>query len=194
MHTQVARAKSCANHMQHIKRFSCATCPVPRGAKGQLSYQFGQSWNRIYFSCILLAETIYLWRRGGNQSTRRKPLTTSFRFVLVRLLLVMTVVIPVRSLCRMLKTARQSEATISSFVDAVYIHYLLYVWHVWDFGAYKTNTLWRKGGGGWRFPSPSMWVTLALIEGHWEQKTLFCLLLCTFLNWSVWSLIWYWSD
>ena len=32
---QVARVQSCANHMQHIGRSSCATC-VPR-AKGQLS-------------------------------------------------------------------------------------------------------------------------------------------------------------
>ena len=37
-HAQVARAQSCANHVQHHERVSRAAC-VPRGAKGQLSYQ-----------------------------------------------------------------------------------------------------------------------------------------------------------
>ena len=32
---QVARAQSCANH---LKRLSSATCPVPCGMNGQLSY------------------------------------------------------------------------------------------------------------------------------------------------------------
>ena len=48
----VARAQSCANHVQHIERSSRATWSVSLGTKG---------------------------RRGGNRSTRRKPLTTSFR-------------------------------------------------------------------------------------------------------------------
>ena len=34
---QVAKAQSCANHVEHIKRLSRATCRVPRGKKGQLS-------------------------------------------------------------------------------------------------------------------------------------------------------------
>ena len=38
-YAQVARAQSCANHVQHIARFSRTTCRVPRGTKGQLSYQ-----------------------------------------------------------------------------------------------------------------------------------------------------------
>ena len=38
MYTQVARTQSCANHMQHIERLSRATCSVPLGTKGQLSY------------------------------------------------------------------------------------------------------------------------------------------------------------
>ena len=37
MYAQVARAQSCANHVQHIERLSCATCWVPLGMKGQLS-------------------------------------------------------------------------------------------------------------------------------------------------------------
>ena len=52
---------------------------VPLGTKGQLSYSVWQSWNRIYMSFILLAEPLNRWRRGGNRSTRRKPLVTSFR-------------------------------------------------------------------------------------------------------------------
>ena len=38
MYTQVAQAQSCANHVQHIERLSRATCYMPRGTKGQLSY------------------------------------------------------------------------------------------------------------------------------------------------------------
>ena len=61
------------NHVQITCYLSTATW-----CEGTISYQVWQSWNRIYFSFILLAETIYWWKRGGNQSTRRKPLTTSF--------------------------------------------------------------------------------------------------------------------
>ena len=55
------------------------SCYVPLSTKGQLSYQVWQSWNCIYLSFILLAEPLNRWRRGGNRSTRRKPLATSFR-------------------------------------------------------------------------------------------------------------------
>ena len=48
-------------------------------AKGQFCYKFSQSLNRIYFSFILLAETINRRRSGGHWGTRTKPLTTSFR-------------------------------------------------------------------------------------------------------------------
>ena len=37
MYAQVARAQSCANHVQHIERLSCAACRVSCSAKGQLS-------------------------------------------------------------------------------------------------------------------------------------------------------------
>ena len=73
------QALSCANHVQHIGRSSRATCRVPRGTKGQLSYYVWQSWNRIYLSFILLAETINWQRREGNRSIRKKTLATSFR-------------------------------------------------------------------------------------------------------------------
>ena len=49
------------------------------GMNGQLSYEVLQSWYRIYFSCILLAESLNRWRRGGNQSIRRKPLVMTLR-------------------------------------------------------------------------------------------------------------------
>ena len=37
-YAQMARAQSCANHLQHIKHLSRATCCVPCGARGQLNY------------------------------------------------------------------------------------------------------------------------------------------------------------
>ena len=69
---QVTCNTSSAYHVQ-------VSCYLPLGTKGQLSYSVWQSWNRIYLSFILLAEPLNRWRRGGNRSTRRKPLTTSFR-------------------------------------------------------------------------------------------------------------------
>ena len=36
--TQVAKALSCANHVQNTERLSRATCHMPRGKKGQVSY------------------------------------------------------------------------------------------------------------------------------------------------------------
>ena len=38
-YAQVARAQSCANHVQDIERFSRATCSEPLGTAGQLSYK-----------------------------------------------------------------------------------------------------------------------------------------------------------
>ena len=70
-HAPVSRAQSCANHMQHIQRLSRATCHVPCCTKGQSSWQ---SWNRIYFSFILLAETTNRWGRARNWSTQRHPI------------------------------------------------------------------------------------------------------------------------
>ena len=66
-YTHVAWAQSCENPVQQIERVSHATCRVPHSTKGQLSYQVWPSWNRIYFSFILLAE----------------PLTTENRKILV---------------------------------------------------------------------------------------------------------------
>ena len=54
-------------------------CYMPCGIKGQLSYYVWQSLNRIYFSFSLLVEPLNWWRKGGNRSTQRKPLATSFR-------------------------------------------------------------------------------------------------------------------
>ena len=79
MYAQVALVQPCANNAQHIEHLSRATCHLPVGTKGQLSYQVRQSWNRVYFRFILLAESITWWRRGGNWRTRRNPPTISFR-------------------------------------------------------------------------------------------------------------------
>ena len=57
-----------AQHVQHVMWY--------KGTAHLLSLT---DLNDIYFSCILLVETINQWRRGGNLSTWRKPLATSFR-------------------------------------------------------------------------------------------------------------------
>ena len=49
---QHARAHACANHVQHIERLSRATCRMPRGTKGQLSYSVWQIVNRIHFRLL----------------------------------------------------------------------------------------------------------------------------------------------
>ena len=69
---QITCNTSSVDHVQ-------VSCYVPRGTKEQLSYYVWKSWNRIYLSFILLAEPLNRWRRGGNQSTQRKPLATSFK-------------------------------------------------------------------------------------------------------------------
>ena len=73
---QIACNTSSAYHLQ-------MSCYMPLGTKGQFSYSVWQSWNHIYLSFILLAESLNRWRRGGNWSTRRKPLVTSFRKCLI---------------------------------------------------------------------------------------------------------------
>ena len=53
----VARAQSCANHVQHIERSSRATCRVTCHVvrRDSSAIKFWQSFNRIYFSFIILA-------------------------------------------------------------------------------------------------------------------------------------------
>ena len=53
----VARAQSCANHVQHIELQPRATRRVPHGTKGQLDHKVSHSLIRI-----LLAETSNRWR------------------------------------------------------------------------------------------------------------------------------------
>ena len=59
----------------------CATCHVMAHVvqRDSSAIKFDRVWNRIYFSFILLAGPLNRWRRGGNRSTRRKSLMTSFR-------------------------------------------------------------------------------------------------------------------
>ena len=80
-YAQVVRAQSCVNHTQHIKRLSRATRRVTchMVQRDSSAIKFDNSGNCIYFSFILLAEPLNWWRRGGSQSTRRKPLATSLR-------------------------------------------------------------------------------------------------------------------
>ena len=69
--------KSCAAHQALITYKCHVTCHLVR--RDSSAIKFDKSWNRIYLSLILLAEPLNRWRRGGNWSTRRKPLATSFR-------------------------------------------------------------------------------------------------------------------
>ena len=62
MYAQMARAQSCANHVQHIK-LSRATCRVPRGTKGTAQL-LSLTEFKSYFSFILLAEP--LTDKGGE--------------------------------------------------------------------------------------------------------------------------------
>ena len=52
----VARAQSCAKHVQHKERLSRAAC-VPLGTKDSSAIKF-DSLNRIYLNFILLAEPL----------------------------------------------------------------------------------------------------------------------------------------
>ena len=81
MYAQAAQAQSCANHVQHIEHLSCATCRVVCYMVWRDSSAIKFDWvlKCIYFSLILLAEPLNRWRMGGNRSTQRKPLATSFR-------------------------------------------------------------------------------------------------------------------
>ena len=71
-HAQVAWAQSSANHVQHTKCLSRVTCSVPRGTKGQLSYQVWQSLKSMYSSFILLAETITPMKEGRKWEYPKK--------------------------------------------------------------------------------------------------------------------------
>ena len=70
-----------AYHVQHvvISRATCRdTSHVVWRDSSAINLLSWQSWNRIIlFDSI--GWTIDQWRRGGNRSTRRKPLATSFR-------------------------------------------------------------------------------------------------------------------
>ena len=77
-YVQVARAQPCANHRALITCKCHVTCHLVRRDSSAIKLD-SWIWNCIYLSFILLAEPLHRWRRGGNQSTRRKPLATSFR-------------------------------------------------------------------------------------------------------------------
>ena len=86
-----------ANHLQHIcssglGAIMCKSCPIhlisyhvqhvvlrAMWYEGTAQLLSRQSLNHIYFRLTLLVETINRRRRGGNRSTRRKPLTMGFR-------------------------------------------------------------------------------------------------------------------
>ena len=77
-YAQVARAQSCASHVQHIERFffffflstCCVTCHVVR--RGSSAFKSDRILNRIYLSFIPLAEP--LTDEGGEETgcTRKK--------------------------------------------------------------------------------------------------------------------------
>ena len=81
MYAQVARAQSCANHVQHFECLSRTSVMLRatwyEGTAQLLSLT--ELKLHLFELFILLAEPLNQWRRGGNRSTRRKPLATSFR-------------------------------------------------------------------------------------------------------------------
>ena len=81
MYAQMAWAQLCANRVQQIERSSrvhapCyVTCHVVRRNNSAIKlFEF----NSHLFELYVTGWTINRWRSGGNQSTRRKPLATSF--------------------------------------------------------------------------------------------------------------------
>ena len=70
---QITCNTSSTYHVQHVVLHATWY----EGTAQLLSWQI---YNRIYLSFFLLAEPLNWWRRGGNRSTRRKPLATSFRY------------------------------------------------------------------------------------------------------------------
>ena len=76
-YAQVAKAQLCANHVQHIERFSHTACHVPHDTKGQFEITF-----MLALFHRLKPLTNEGGRGGGGWGGKlwwRKPLTTSFR-------------------------------------------------------------------------------------------------------------------
>ena len=80
-YSQVAQAQSCANHVQHSERLSRASDRVMRHVVRRDSSAI--KFDRVEIAFIWAFIFFWLnntgWRRGGNGSTQRKPLGTSFR-------------------------------------------------------------------------------------------------------------------
>ena len=81
MYAQVVRAQACANDVQHRGRFSCAnmSCYVHMVRRDSSAIKFDRVETTFILAFFSLAVPLNRWRRGGNQSTRRKPLASSFR-------------------------------------------------------------------------------------------------------------------
>ena len=73
--------QSCANYVQHIERLSRASVMLLatwyQGTAQLLSLT--ELKLHLFELFILLVEPLNRWRKGGNRSTRRKPLATSCR-------------------------------------------------------------------------------------------------------------------
>ena len=68
-YVQVARAQSCANHVQHIACLSHVTCRMPRGPKGQLSSRLGfvhPLQDVALHQCLPLSSVCCLPNPGGS--------------------------------------------------------------------------------------------------------------------------------
>ena len=67
----------CKSHTSSIYHVQHAVCHVVR--RHSSATMFDKVEIAFILALISLTETINQWRRGGNMSTRRKPLTSSFR-------------------------------------------------------------------------------------------------------------------
>ena len=91
MYAQVARVQSCANHVrriEHLPRASVMLRATWYEGTAQLLSLTELKWHLFELYCI--GWTIKPMKEGGNRSTRRKPLATSFRLSIYRPFLTLT--------------------------------------------------------------------------------------------------------
>ena len=78
IYTRVDWAQLCANHMGHIERLSPVTCVCHVIQRDSSAIKFDRV-ELAFILALFIGWTSSQWRRGGNQSTQRKPLMMSFR-------------------------------------------------------------------------------------------------------------------
>ena len=158
MQAQVARAQSCANHNQHIKRLSCATC-VLHDTTGQLSYEAWQSWNRIYISFILLAEQLSNeggeetvvprenpWQQASENATYFSPKIQALTQTQTHTLALVAGACHESRRANLYTTNRQDDEVIT------HVSYVVYWWWTWPWTCWTGSVSPASTGWTWRHP------------------------------------------